>query len=139
MKQSEKTYAEKRVRVIVQKNLIRCECKEPDLMSHLCKAAIEGTLKPISSAKIKSIAEKRVIKSANERYGQPEFEFHELFSHPESYKVELAAHNVEMKQFEDANAAAEVERDAIIDRIWLDEFDDGKVAIAEAMKILPKH
>jgi len=102
-------------------------------------AAIDGNLKVIPSAKLKEMARQKVIESTRRYSDGPEIALTQIFQQPDSYKKELAEFKAEEEAKKKANASAEAERDALIDRVWLNEFEDGTEAIALANKILPGH
>ena len=59
--------------------------------------------------------------------------FCELFKKPKSYINAETAHLIESEQIKEANAQREAFAQAIIDRVMLDEFENGEDAIAEML------
>ena len=136
MNKTEKEFAEKRVREIVQAKLIKCECSEPSLIEHLKVAAVDGSIKPVSTAKLKLLIRDTVIDSSSS-WRDLNLGMTEVFQQPESYKAAKAAHEAEKKLHKDANNKTESEMMKIIDKIHLNKFEDGEDAIAAAHKLIP--
>lgn len=131
MNKSQKEYTAARIRQILNERLIRCTCKEPDLGEHMQKAAVDGELELLPSRKIKENAKHVVIRSSSSRY--LDVHFSGLFKEPKSYVAAKTAHLLEEEQIREANEKREAIAQAIIDRVFLDEFEKGEDAISEMM------
>jgi len=126
MYKSQKDYVKSRIQSELHSKKFKCSCKEPDLEEHLRSAIAEGSVKLRKSEEIKKEARAKVL---NGRYAHLDLD--QIFLHPDTYKKAMHAYKAEKKSIKADNDALEMAAQSIIDKVFLDKYEDPEVAIAE--------
>lgn len=128
MNTSQKRYTAQRIQQIAQSQQVRRECDKPSLAAHLRRAAASGELVLLPSAQIKEAMTTQVIEGNSFR--DTELNASDIFAPPKSYKEAVKQREAEEKAIERTNRKITEYAKHLEDRLHLDEFDDGKEAIA---------
>lgn len=131
MNKQNKEYVASRIRNEIAGKLIKCSCKPPNLMAHLRKAAVEGTLELRPSKQIKDRTKVEIL-AATDSYerGAKALGFELLFKEPKDYVAQMTAHLLEEEQVKEANAQRQAFAQNLIDQVFLDKFDDPEEPIS---------
>ncbi|MEO0797333.1 MAG: hypothetical protein AAFX93_19450 [Verrucomicrobiota bacterium] len=131
MNRQQKNYTIDRIQQVVREKRSMCSCKHPSLEEHIKRAVCSGEARLLNRSEINEAAEKAVICGSY----RPSLALESIFSEPSSYKLAKAKYEYEEKQIDARNKALEGKAQEIIDKVNLDLYEDGRDAIADAVKL----
>jgi sporulation protein YlmC with PRC-barrel domain len=135
MNKQEKQYTVDRINQIMSSKGPSCECKPPSLKEHIRRAVLKGELQFKPIAEVQEVMSKEITGSGKRWGSINNIDIEDVFEQPSSFKVAKMQYDESVALNKEAQIQWERKFNAIIDRVWLNEFQNGKQAIAEASEI----